>query len=154
MTPVTIVDNSEEKIDEHALLIVLKGEQELGKSLPNATIVHHLRNEIRRLQVPNGIDLRLTGEVVLACEEIPAGLEGVGLAGVISLLLLAIILGFGVRSWQFIVTTFALSFVGVVLTFAYATLVVGSDNTHSISSVSCDVLWIRGGFRCPFSTKG
>jgi len=78
------------------------------------------------------VNVRLTGEVALAHEEISAGLDGVGLAGVASLILLAVILGVGVRSWQIIVTTFLLLLVGVVLTSAYATLVVGSYNTLSL----------------------
>lgn len=130
--PVNMVGSSAAKIDKYAQLIVLKGEQELGESLPNAAIVRHLQHEIDQLQIPSEINIRLTGEVVLAHEEISAGLEGVGLAGGISLLLLVFILGFGVRSWQVVITTFTLLFVGVVLTSAYATLVVGSYNTLSL----------------------
>lgn len=129
-----------ETTGEHLQLIIVKGRQNLGQSLPNEAIVRRIRQEIARLSLSPGpesglnsiVNVRLTGEVALAHEEISAGLDGVELAGFVSLFLLAVILGVGVRSWQIIVTTFVLLFVGVVLTSAYATLVVESYNTLSL----------------------
>jgi len=129
-----------EKTGDHLQLIILKGRQNLSQSLPNEAIVRRIREGIAKLSLAPGpgsdvdsiVNVRLTGEVALAHEEISAGLDGVGLAGVASLILLAVILGVGVRSWQIIVTTFLLLLVGVVLTSAYATLVVGSYNTLSL----------------------
>ena len=131
LIPAASAESNVEASDSFAQLIVVKGQQQLGKSLPNEAIVSRIR-EAMNMDLGKGVSVRLTGEVALAHEEISAGLEGVGIAGVVSLILLAIILGFGVRSWQIIVTTFALLFVGVVLTSAYATLAVGSYNTLSL----------------------
>ena len=140
LIPPATPESRREKTGEHVQLIILKGRQNLGQSLPNEAIVRRIREGIAELSLAPGpgsnvdsiVNVRLTGEVALAHEEISAGLDGVGLAGVVSLILLAIILGVGVRSWQIIVTTFVLLFVGVVLTSAYATLVVGSYNTLSL----------------------
>ena len=130
--PRLIPPQASDEDDGYVQLIVLKGIQALDESLPNEAIVARIRSVISGLPVAPGVNIRLTGEVVLAHEEISAGLEGVGLAGMVSLVLLAIILGFGVRSWKIIVAAFCLLLAGIVLTSAYATLVVGSYNTLSL----------------------
>jgi hopanoid biosynthesis associated RND transporter like protein HpnN len=113
-------------------LIVLQGEQDLAQQLPNELLVSVLREQIAALEKPLAVEVRLSGEIPLAHEEIQAALSGVGLAGMISIVLLAIILGFGIRSLGFVLAIFGLLGVGVVLTLGMAVLVVGSFNTLSL----------------------
>lgn len=113
-------------------LIVLQGEQDLAQKMPNELLVSALRTQISTLDKPSTVDVRLSGEIPLAHEEIQAALSGVGLAGMISIALLALILGFGIRSLGFVLSIFALLGAGVVLTLGMAILVVGSFNTLSL----------------------
>jgi len=113
-------------------LIVLQGAQDLSQQLPNELLVSVLRAQISTLEKPSDVEIRLSGEIPLAHEEIQAALSGVGLAGVISIVLLALILGFGIRSFGFILAIFVFLGAGVSLTLGLAVLVVGSFNTLSL----------------------
>lgn len=116
----------------HHALIVLKGPQRLDESLPSAALVALIRGIVADTPVAEGVRVRLTGEIVLADEEIRAGLDGIGIAGTLSLVLMAIILGVGVRSLRTIVVMFVMLFAGVTLTLGFGTLAVGSFNTLSL----------------------
>lgn len=116
----------------HYQLLILKGEQRLDQRLPNAALVAHIQDIVRDTPADPGVQVHLTGEVKLADEEIRAALGGIGIAGSISLVLLAIILGLGVRSVRSIGAIFLLLAVGVVLTLGWATLAVGSYNTLAL----------------------
>ena len=74
----------------------------------------------------------MTGEVVLANDELNAGLKGIGIAGGLSFVLLGIILGVGIRSWRIISVIFTMLLMGVVLTMAFATLAIGGYNVLSL----------------------
>lgn len=116
----------------HYQLIILRGKPDHAASLPNAAIVDAIRNVINSAEIDGGVTVRLTGEVALSDEEISAGLQGVEIAGMLSLILLAVILGVGIGSLKAIAMIFALLLSGVVLTTGYATLAVGSFNTLAL----------------------
>lgn len=121
----------EEGADYH-LVIVLKGTQHLDRSQPDAQMIEQVRDLLAEVPAESGVKVRLTGEVVLADEEIGAALEGIGLAGTLSLFLLAVILGVGVRSLRTILVIFVVLLVGVVLTLGFAVVAVGSFNTLAL----------------------
>ena len=77
--------------------------------------------------------LSLTGEPVLAQEEMETVILGAGLAGVLSLVLVALILGFGLRSITLIIAILTSLVLGLVITAGLATLVVGSLNLISVA---------------------
>jgi hypothetical protein len=116
----------------HYQLIVLKGPQNHADRQPNAALVARIRNVLDDVELPAGVSARLTGEVALAHEEMTEALEGIGLAGSLSLLMLALILGIGIRNARVILTIFALLAVGTVWTLAWAVLSVGSMNTLAL----------------------
>lgn len=118
--------------DVHYLIMMLKGQQRLDERLPNAAQVNLIRELIGRTEVDGGVRVRLTGEIPLAHEEISMALDGIGIAGTLSLVLLALILYFGVGSWRIIAATFALLGVGVLFTLAFAVATVGSFNTLAL----------------------
>jgi len=118
--------------DVHYLIIMLKGHQQLNERLPNAAQVHLIRSLIGATDVDPGVRVRLTGEVPLAHEEISMALDGIGIAGSISLVLLVLILYFGVGSWRIIGATFALLGAGVLFTLAFAVATVGAFNTLAL----------------------
>lgn len=116
----------------HYLILVVKGQQRLDQQLPNEAQVALLRETIAATEVDAGVQVRLTGEVPLAHEEIRTALDGIGIAGLVSLILLGVILHFGVRSWRIICATFLLLGTGVVWTLAFAAATVGSFNTLAL----------------------
>lgn len=118
--------------DVHYLVLMLKGLQEHDQRLPNETQVRLIRSLIERIETEPGIAVRLTGEVPLAHEEISTALDGIGIAGSLSLVLLAVIMHLGVGSWRIITATFTLLGVGILWTLAFATLTVGSFNTLAL----------------------
>ena len=124
-----LIDTSQ---SEHYQLIIVKGKQNIDQRLPNETIVTNLRDIVSQVGVPDTIQVRLTGEVPLAHEEISAALNGIGIAGTISVFILFAILWFGIRSWRIIAAIFAMLAIGVLLTMAFATLTIGSYNTLSL----------------------
>jgi len=113
-------------------LIVVQGIQRLDQPLPNAEIVASLESLIAPFVIAGKVDIALTGEVVLAHEEIGAALSGIEIAGLISLILLALILGIGLRSWPLITIIFVKLLLGTGLTLGLATIIVGSFNTLSM----------------------
>jgi hopanoid biosynthesis associated RND transporter like protein HpnN len=118
--------------DKFYQLIVVKGKQQHDKGLPNKQIVETLKQVTSKIATPAGVQIKHTGELVLADEELTAGMKGIGMAGTLSLILLLIILGFGVRSLTVIVSIFGLLLLGVVLTTGFATMAVGSYNALSL----------------------
>jgi hopanoid biosynthesis associated RND transporter like protein HpnN len=118
--------------DRHYVVLIVKGIQRLDQRLPNESQVRLIREGIAGTRVDDGVEVRLTGEVPLAHEEISTALDGIGIAGTISLVLLAVILHFGVGSWRIISATFALLGIGVIWTMAFAIVSVGSFNTLAL----------------------
>lgn len=114
----------------HRELLLVQGQRRFDQALPHAALIAVLRQHLETL--PAGVTGRLTGEAALATEEIAAALSGIELAGSISLLLLAAILWWGLRSLSLMAAIFTLLAVGVPLTLALAVLVVGSFNTLAL----------------------
>lgn len=90
-------------------------------------------------EIAEGTTVRLTGDVVLSYEELLSVTEGVQIAGTVSLILLILILGWGLRSIRLIGAAYATLTAGLVWTSAFAALTVGELN---MISASCAVLFI------------
>ena len=118
--------------DTYHELIVMTGRQQLGEALPNEAIVTALQGVIREYPPSPTIDVALTGEIALAHEEMSAALGGVELAGLMSLLFVALILHLGLRSLRILLAIAAMLVMGVCLTLGFATLVIGELNTLSM----------------------
>ena len=87
---------------------------------------------IEKHDLPPSIDVALTGEVVLAHEEIGAALKGIEIAGFASIVILGMILLIGIGDFRIIAAIFLVLATGIGLTLGYATLTVGSFNTLSM----------------------
>ena len=113
-------------------VIILRGKVDYSDALPNAFIMQNLRAEIAASAIPDDIDVAVTGEIALSHEEIKAAQDGVRIAGFISLGVLLLVLGVGIRSVRIIGATFAMIGIGIIWTTGYALLTVGEFNTMSI----------------------
>jgi predicted RND superfamily exporter protein len=74
----------------------------------------------------------LTGEVVLAHEEMSAALSGIERAGLVSLIFLLCIVALGIRSGPILAAISTMLAMGICLTLGFATLAVGELNTLSM----------------------
>ena len=139
---------------EYLEFIVVQGTQNLDQPLPNAQIVAQLEAVSDLITRAFNVNVALTGEVALANEEIGAALTGIEIAGVMSVVIIALILGVGLRSYRVIGIIFAKLLLGSCLTLGAATILVGSFNTLSMlfvvmffglgidfSSISFSVRW-------------
>jgi hopanoid biosynthesis associated RND transporter like protein HpnN len=113
-------------------VIFAKGQSEFGAAQPNSTVMARVHEIVKHARVDAGVAVLVGGEIALAHEEIKAAQEGVALAGTVSILLLAIVLFFGIRSGRIILATFLLVGIGVVWTGAWAMIAVGEFNTLSL----------------------
>lgn len=116
-------------------LIQVKGPQRHDQALSGAELVAALRAAVTDTPPDPGTTVRLTGEVVLAHEEISMALQGIGIAGSVSLLLLAAILGIGIGSARVIIGIFVMLALGTALTLGFATAAVGTFNTLALMFV-------------------
>lgn len=121
-----------EQGDTHYISILLRSTAGTGGSLPHGELVEHIRTTVAMHPEAEGVQVRLTGEIVLEDEEISMALTGIGIAGGVSLLLLALILGYGVRCWRTTLAIFALLACGTTLTLGWATLAIGEFNTLAL----------------------
>ncbi|MCH2173390.1 MMPL family transporter [Myxococcota bacterium] len=114
-------------------VLMVQGEKDYGEAVSTARLIEGIREMADELGlVPeNGVEVRLTGQVPLAHEEMVSLQRGLALAGVISLVLLSMILGLGVRSLRIIVATFATLGAGLAWSTAFAMATVGEFNAIS-----------------------
>jgi len=117
---------------EYLEFIVVQGTQNLDQPLPNAQIVAQLETVSTLITHAFNVDVALTGEVALANEEIGAALTGIEIAGALSFVIIALILGVGLRSYRVIGVIFAKLLLGSCLTLGAATILVGSFTTLSM----------------------
>ncbi len=121
--------------ERHYGFIQVKGPQQHDRALSGAELVAALRAAVDATAHDPGTTVRLTGEVVLAHEEIGMALTGIGIAGSVSLTLLAVILGVGIGSVRVIAGIFAMLALGTALTLGFATVAVGTFNTLALMFV-------------------
>lgn len=118
---------------EATQLVVVQGREDYDRPIASAAYIEGIRALARELQLTpeHGVTVRLTGFVPLAHEELESAQASVGLAGTVSLLLLVVILGVGVRSLPILFALVATVMVSLVWTAAAAMATVGYFNTIS-----------------------
>lgn len=118
--------------ETHYWLILLKSNLNIRETAANAEVVRELRQIVAAVDPPPQVRVGLTGEVALTHEEIEAAVGGLQLTGWLAIVLLALVLIVGVRSFRIILATFAMLAMGIAWTSAFAMLTVGEYNTLSI----------------------
>ena len=96
-------------------------------------------DEVRKLAVARGLTpekgvrVRLTGSAALATEELESVEEGMGVAGLVSIALVATCLCLGLGSISYVATILLTLLVGLIWTSAFAIAIFGSFNLISIA---------------------
>lgn len=114
-------------------LVIVQGKKDFSDTIATAELIGEIRATARELGlVPeNGVEVRLTGMVPLAHDEQESLQQGLALAGGLSTVLLAVILGLGVGSLRISLATLVTLFASITWTTAYAMLAVGEFNIIS-----------------------
>lgn len=124
-------------------LILTQPRLDFDAVFPGKAAVEHVRAIEAALKasgaVAEDVRVRLTGDVMLTYDELAAVQDGLGLAGLVSLIALSLILGFGLRSFRLIVAIYSTLFVGLAWAGAFAAVAVGELN---MISSACAVLFI------------
>lgn len=116
----------------HYQLITVKRKPSFSEKLPNKAMMEDIDAIIKAVDISDGVDVRVTGEIAMMHQEISAGVSGVEFAGMLSLVLLAIILGFGVRSKVVISGIFIMLFIGVMCSIVFTLMTFQQFNTLSL----------------------
>ena len=116
-------------------LIVVEPVMDYSIALPPRAAIERMRALEAEMRdegaIPDDVSVRLTGDVVLHYDEMMAIRDGVSIAGAVSLVLLMVILGFGMRSGRLIFASYSTLFVGFAWSAAWAMFSVGGLNTLS-----------------------
>lgn len=116
-------------------LILTQPNRDFAALKPGAAATSFIRDTISDLHLTpdTGVTIRLTGPVALNDDEFATVAEGMGWALLISTLLVLLWLFMALRSVKLILATFVTLIIGLILTFAFATLAVGKLNLISVA---------------------
>lgn len=116
-------------------LILTQPNRDFAALKPGAAATDFVRDSIKELGLTpdTGVTVRLTGPVALNDDEFATVAEGMGWALLISTVLVLLWLFLALRSLKLILATFITLIVGLVLTFAFATIAVGKLNLISVA---------------------
>jgi len=116
-------------------VIVVQPKTDFGSLQPGAEAIKRLREIGLGLELKQkfGARLRLTGSVPLAEEELESVVDGLGLAGILSLTLVLILLFWGLKSLRLVLATLITLIFGLVWTAGFAALAVGTLNLISVA---------------------
>jgi hopanoid biosynthesis associated RND transporter like protein HpnN len=116
-------------------LILTQPNRDFAALKPGAAATGFIRDSIKELGLTpdTGVTVRLTGPVALNDDEFATVAEGMGWALIISTVLVLLWLFMALRSVKLILATFVTLIVGLILTFAFATLAVGKLNLISVA---------------------
>lgn len=124
-------------------LILTSPKLDFEAVFPGAKPIEFVRSLVADLKsngmIGQSVQVAMTGDVMLTYDELSAVADGVGLAGIVSLVLLAIILWVGLRSLRLIAAIYGTLFVGLAWAGAFATATVGELN---MISSACAILFI------------
>lgn len=116
-------------------VILVKPKVDFGSLSPAAEAMERIRGLARDagLTADNGVTVRLTGGVVISTEELESVKNGATNAGLVSLVLVAILLAWGIRSLRLVLGILAALICGLVWTAGFTTLAIGHLNLVSVA---------------------
>lgn len=124
----------EQDATEGRELIVVQPTLDYSTLAPAEQAIAAIRKTAASLNLDqiHGVSVRLTGGVPLREEEFKSVRDGMGLAGVISLVLVSALVFLGLRSLRLMLSTLATLLMGLVWTAAFAALSIGHLNLLSV----------------------
>jgi uncharacterized protein len=116
-------------------IIVIQPKTDFGSLQPGESAISSLRKIGQELKLSEkfGARLRLTGSVPLAEEELASVVDGLGLAGLLSLALVLGLLFWGLKSARLVLATLITLIYGLIWTAGFAAFAVGTLNLISVA---------------------
>ena len=108
---------------------------DFGSLAPAAKAIDAIRDLARELQQGDRgrVRVRLTGSAAIAHDELGSVREGMGIAGLLTLVLVLGLLTIGLRSPRLVIATLATLVMGLIWTATFATVAIGSLNLISVA---------------------
>ncbi|MFQ5956082.1 MAG: MMPL family transporter, partial [Kiloniellales bacterium] len=121
--------------EQRRQLVIVQPRLDHSKLQPGGPAMDFVRDTAAALgfDEAHGVRVRLTGSVALSHQEIASVVEGAGLAGLLSLLLVATLLVVGLRSVTLVLATLLALVYGLIWTAAFATAAIGHLNLMSVA---------------------
>ncbi len=115
-------------------VLLAKPVLDFNQLLPGKDALFAVRDTVKRLGLENnGLQVRLTGSIALSYEELDTVSRGAQQAGLLSLLMVAVVLIIGLRSLWLVTATLVSLISGLILTACFAALVIGELNMISVA---------------------
>ncbi len=131
----TVISGGDTDPDDLKRVIVIQPKTDFTSLHPGEEAIKALRRvgQKLRLQEDFSVRMRLTGSLPMADEELESVVDGLGLAGFLSLAMVLILLTWGLKSVRLVVTTLITLIFGLIWTAGFATLTVGTLNLISVA---------------------
>ena len=122
-------------VSDRRRIVLAKPVLDFSSLEPASAAMEAIRETAKRLNLTpeTGVRVRLTGSAPLEQEELESVAEGMGLAGVLSLVLVTLLLFWGLRSLRLVAATLFTLATGLIWTATFATLAVGELNLISVA---------------------
>ena len=118
----------------HFRIITVKPPRDLGSLSPASKAMNSLKGLIADLgEAYPDVQMRLTGSVPLAEDELKSVADGMGLAGLLSVALVILVLYIGIRSWRLSIAMMVTLAFGLVVTAAFAVAALPALNLISVA---------------------
>ena len=116
-------------------LIVVKPVLDFSRLLPGERAVVELRKIAAHIGLTpeRGVAVRLTGGAALAYEELHSVMRGAQKAGLLALVMVAVVLSLGLRSITLVLASLLTLMAGLIYTAAFATFAIGELNLISVA---------------------
>ena len=124
----------ENNVSERQLVIV-QPELDFSNLFAAGEAIRSIREAAEQLGIDasHGLQLRITGSAALAYEELKSVSQGIGLAGLMSLMMIIALLWVGTGSFRILLFSLLSLLVGLSLTAGFAAFAVGSLNLISVA---------------------
>jgi len=130
-----LLDPGEAAPEARRRILVITPKLDFGSLQPAGRAIGEIRRLVATLPALGqpGVRVRLTGSAPLAEEELVSVIDGMGIAGLLSLSLVVGLLFWGLRSVRLVMATLLTLLMGLVWTAGFATLAVGRLNLISVA---------------------
>ncbi|MEE8371650.1 MAG: MMPL family transporter, partial [Sphingomonadales bacterium] len=147
-------DDEEDRSGARRRIVMVQPVPDFSRLQPAKPALLEARRLAREVQEASGgaLTVRITGKMALGTDELKSVSDGILLSGIVSLILVALVLGFGIRSIRLVAASLITLLSGLIWTAAFAIFTIGYLN---IISVAFAVLFIGLGidFAIHFSLR-
>lgn len=130
-----LINGKEAAAEDKRAIFIARPKLDYGSMLPGGPAMRAIRETAASLGLTpeQGVRVRLTGGAALAYDELKSVSLGAQLASIGSLLMVALVLIFGLRSGWLVFATLAALILGLLFTAFFATIAIGELNLISVA---------------------